>query len=208
MAQMSVKSFVKQNGIGKTLDAAYKMATDGSRVIMGHLQVLKGHDYWWFLEYGTGNFFGEKGAPDGTLREPPSISGESPEGGDYDITAKNVRLLVYVTHGHVMRREATVHPGLSPLGFVRTSRFEAEKELKADLRRELQRRAKTNRPFPTRREMVRIVNDVLDGLVRRLQIRTPDDQDAIPGSENYNPRHTHRPHTPPLADSWRVTKAK
>jgi hypothetical protein len=181
--------------IPKRLQAAINDLKRGDKVIKGSLSVLPGHDYWWFLEYGTGPFHE---APTGNLDPPAEVAAHEASGEAYDIEAGGNHYLVYMTkYGQRKRARSVVHPGIQPLGMVRTALFEAELYMKEDLAKLA---ARKNRLL-TRQEIVDTVNYILEVLVGELRLLTPDDKDA-------DPFHTHRPHTPPLSRAWRVTKAR
>lgn len=192
-----VPSFVKRDVIGKKLQSQIADLSRGKKVIRGSLSIAPGHDYWWFLEYGTGPF---REPPKGDLSKPASVEGERAVGHPYTIEVDHAKFLVYLTHGRRMRRLETIHPGIKPIGFVRTALFEAEIFLKEDLDRLTKRHSK-GWSFPKRDELVRLVNYILEVLLGELRLLSPDDSDP-------DPYHEHRPHTPPLSEAWRVTKAK
>ncbi len=182
------------NVIPKELQAAINDLKRGSNVIQGSLSVLPGHDYWWFLEYGTGPFH----ESDTSELEPPAeVAAHDAVGSAYDIESGGDHYLVYMSHGKRLRRKSTVHPGIKPIGFVRTALFEAELFMKEDLEKLA---ARKNRLL-TRKEVVDTVNYILEVLLGELRLLTPDDSDP-------DPFHEHRPHTPPLSEAWRITKAK
>lgn len=181
--------------IPKQLQDAINDLKQGPKVIQGSLSVLPGHDYWWFLEYGTGPFHEE---PTGELAPPDEVAAHDAEGAPYEITSGEDNFLVYMTKAGVRKRRKTViHPGIVPLGFVRTALFEAELFMKEDLAKLSKRK---NRLL-TRKEIVDTVNYILEVLLGELRLLTPDDKDL-------DPFHTDRPHSPPLSKAWRITKAK
>lgn len=195
--------YVKKDLLGPILRHAIK-GLSGSRIISGSLSVAPGHEYWWFLEYGTGQFYEPS---DDMLQEPPAVARHYPSGGPYEIPPKatNERgVLVYMTKWGERRRVrgSVTHPGISPRGFVRLSVLEARKDLAKYLDKELKRRIRTKRLAPTREELVELVNEVFLMLLQRLEIRTPDDSDPDPFHSDYRPRR------PPLARAWRITPAE
>lgn len=194
------KNYVKANVIPAKLISRINSLKRGSSVIKGSLSVAPGHDYWWFLVYGTGQFHED---PDGELNEPSSVSGEEAEGDEYEITVaddSDATVLVYMTKaGKRKRRYAVTHPGIYPIGFLRTSLFEAELFLKGQLTR-AEKRAKKWDELPGREALVKIVNSVMAYLLDRLRANTPEDNDPDPYHEGRRPI--------PLADAWRITKAK
>ena len=183
------------DAIPKQLQAAINDLKRGGKVIQGSLSVLPGHSYWWFLEYGTGPFHE---APTGDLTPPAEVAAHEASGEAYDIEADGNHYLVYMTkHGQRKRARSVVHPGIHPLGMVRTALFEAELYMKEDLAKLA---ARKNRLL-TRQEIADTINYILEVLVGELRLLTPDDKDI-------DPFHTDRPHTPPLSRAWRVTKAR
>jgi hypothetical protein len=181
--------------IPKELQAAINDLKRGPKVISGSLSVLPGHDYWWFLEYGTGEFHE---SPDGSLEEPDEVAGHDAEGGAYNIETVDAKYLVYMTkYGKRVRRKSTEHPGIKPIGFVRTALFNAELYMLQDL----QKLADRKNRLLTRKEVVDTVNYILEVLLGELRIQTPEDNDL-------DPYHEHRPRKPPLSAAWRVSKAQ
>jgi hypothetical protein len=192
----STRNDVKRNVIGPTLQALINDLKRGSRVIQGKLSVTPGHDYWWFLEYGTGVTHQD---PDGEFIPPGAVAGEAAEGGPYEIAVRDATVLVYMSHGAYRRKKVTEHDGIKPLGFLRTSLFDAQLDLKYDLDKIAKRKGRW-KDLPKRDDLVEIVNEVLQFLLTRLEIRTPDDSDPDPYHEGRHPE--------PLSQAWRVTKAK
>lgn len=183
------------NVIPKELQKAIQDLSRGGRVIQGSLSVLPGHDYWWFLEYGTGPFHER---PDGELEPPAEVSEYEASGESYEIEANGDNYLVYMTKsGQRRRRREVRHPGIKPFGFVRTALFQAELYIQEDV----QKLADLKGRLLTRKEVVDTVNYILEVLLGDLRNRTPEDNDL-------DPYHTDRPHSPPLSKAWRVTKAK
>src|ERR1044072_9489336 len=182
------------NVIPKELQAAINDLKKGPSLIQGSLSVLPGHDYWWFLEYGTGPFH----EADTELEPPAEVAAHDAAGAAYDIEANGENYLVYMTKGgQRMRRRATVHRAIKPIGFVRTALFEAELFMKEDLEKLADRKGR----LLTRKEVVDTVNYILEVLLGELKLLTPDDSDP-------DPYHEHRPHSSPLSQAWRITKAK
>jgi hypothetical protein len=190
-------NFVKRDVIESTLVSTMNSLKRGPRVIQGSLKVAPGHDYWWFLEYGTGQFHE---APDGDLIEPDSVKGETPEGGPYEIEAQGAEFLVYVARGKRFRRRVTEHPGIRPIGFVRTSVFDAMIYLKREVDHVASGRGKGKWNLPRRELLVLLVNEVLEVLLGSLRLMTPDDSDPDPFHEGR--------HKTPLSEAWMITKAK
>lgn len=182
--------------IPKQLQAAINDLKKGPQVISAELSVAPGHDYWWFLEYGTGPFHE---APDGdeAIEPPAEVEDHMASGGPYDIESGGDHYLVYMSHGKRFRRKSTIHPGIKPVAMVRTALFEAQLFLQEDL----QKLADRKNRLLTRKEVVDTVNYIMQVLLGELRLLTPDDNDP-------DPFHTHRPHTPPLAKAWRVSKAR
>jgi hypothetical protein len=181
------------NVIPKELQKLINDFKRGPKVIQATLSVLPEHDYWWFLEYGTGPFH----EPDQQLDPPAEVAAYDSSGGPYEIEAQGEGYLVYMSHGRRMRRRETVHPGIKPLAFVRTALFEAELFLMEDIQKLSERKGR----LLTRQEVVDTVNYIMEVLLGELRLTTPDDSDS-------DPYHTDRPHTPPLSESWRITKAR
>ncbi len=210
MPQMTSRAYVQKDVIGSTLRKAISGMGRGD-IVYGSISILAGHDYWWFLEFGTGAFYetptrgaGAPGEVTVPLTPPAAVAGKRPERAPYTIKVKarrkNARL-VYMTKFGVRRRaRAVTHPGIKPLSFVRTSVFEARLELKKELERLVKTRKRRNK-FPTRDELVEIVNDALIQLHSRLEIRSPDDEDVDPYHEDDRPRN------PPLSKAWTVDLA-
>lgn len=201
MAATRIK--VKKDLITPTLTGLLNNLKRGRKVIQGSLSVAPGHDYWWFLEYGTGPFFGAESDPsDGDLIPPDSVAGEEPEGGPYEIEVQNAKYLVYMTKfggGKYRRREKVEHPGIYPIGMVRTALFDAMLYLKRDLDLVSKRKGKW-KDLPKREDLVQLVNEVLAVLLGTLKLWTPDNSDPDPFHEGRNPK--------PLSEAWRITKAK
>jgi hypothetical protein len=191
------KNFVKKDIIGRELTRVINSLKRGNRVIQGSLSVAPGHDYWWHLEYGTGQFHE---APDGDLEEPDSVEAEEAEGGPYEIEALDSEFLVYISRGRRLRRKATEHPGIRPIGFVRTSLFDAMIYLKREVNHVAAGRGKGKWNLPTRELLVLLVNEVLEVLLGSLRLMTPDDSDPDPFHEGR--------HKTPLSEAWMITKAK
>jgi hypothetical protein len=191
----ATRNFVKKDVIKPTLQALLNNLKRGKKVIQGSLSVTPGHDYWWFLEYGTGRFHED---PDGELLQPSGTLGEVAEGGPYEISVQDATILVYMSHGQYRRRKLTEHDGVKPLGFLRTSLFDAQLDLKHDLDKISKRKGRWKN-LPKREDLVEVVNEVLLFLLKRLEIRTPDDSDPDPFHEGRHPE--------PLSQAWRITKA-
>jgi hypothetical protein len=195
--------------IPKELQAAINDLKRGDKVIQGSLSVLPGYDFWWFLEYGTGEFHEDASAAGmagpvmgssahhAKLEPPDEVAGHEADGQAYEIEAGGDNYLVYMVNGQRRRRKSTIHPGIKPIGFVRTALFEAELFMQQDLEKLA---ARKNRLL-TRKEVVDTVNYILQVLLGELRLLTPDDSDP-------DPYHEHRPHKPPLSAAWRVSKAQ
>lgn len=202
---MSQNRIVKR-GIAKALTAAISDLGSGPRIISGSLTVAPGHDYWWFLEFGTGEFHEPDSSYDqliGTINPPREVAAHNAAGGAYDITVtEDQPYLVYMTMAGVRKRiESTVHPGIKPMGFVRSALFDAEIHFEEDLIR-LRGKLKQGKRLPKREELVRIINYTLEVLVGQIKLQTPLDSDPDPYHQG------HRPHSPTLAKAWGLTRAK
>ena len=82
--------------IGEDLGALIDSYSDTKPIQCG--LTVSGHDYWWFLEYGSGMFFGVAGKPEGELT-PPVAARKVAKGGKYKIvmgTVENWQGLVKV----------------------------------------------------------------------------------------------------------------
>lgn len=202
MARMTAKGHVVKDVISPSLSRLLRDLQRGKNLIRGALSVAPGHEYWWFLEFGTGPFHQ---ASDGDLRPPTRVRRYGSKGSPYAINVKSdspKALLVYMTkYGQRRRAKGVLHPGITPRAFVRISIHRAVLDLQQNLKRTIQRRAKSKLPWLTRKDLVTLVNQHLTELLLDLRAKTPDDQDI-------DPYHEHRPHTPTLADSWQITKAK
>lgn len=186
------------NVIPQQLQAVISDLKRGPKIIQGSLSVTPGHDYWWFLEYGTGPHHIDPASVSPVLDAPAEVAAHEAVGEAYEIYGQGDNFLVYMTkYGVRKRRKVALHPGIQPLGMVRTALFEAEIFLKEDLAKLAQRK---NRLL-TRQEIVDTVNYILEVLLGELRLLTPDDKDL-------DPYHTDRPHTPPLSQAWRITRAK
>lgn len=199
MSQRIRPNKVINNAIPRALQLALQDLKRGTRVIEGALEVAPGHDYWWFLEYGTGPFHVQD--PRVKVNAPPSVVGETPVRHAYEISATYKKFLVYVTKGgQIHRRTTTRHPGIRPTFFVRTALFDAEIYMTALLEDMVEYVERENKLL-LRADIVRLVNTVLEELLADLQASTPEDSDI-------DPYHLDRPHTPTLRDAWSVTEAK
>jgi hypothetical protein len=192
---------VKKNLIDPTLTALINNLKRGSRVIQGSLHVAPGHDYWWFLEYGTGQF--HEAPKDDDVVQPEATKGYVAKGEPYEINAKNgSKYLVYMTRRggtRYIRRKKTEHDGIEPIGMIRTATFDAMLYLKQDLDRVASRKGKW-KDMPKREDLVELVNEVLDILIGTLRLWTPDNSDPDPNHEGRNPI--------PLSEAWFIKKAK
>jgi hypothetical protein len=191
---------VKKDVITSTLQSLTADLKNGGYIIRGSLSIDAGHDYWWFLEYGTGQFHGQKGDPDGELDQPSETEGYSPEGGPYEIRANDADYLVYMTmrNGRYIKRVDTIHPGVHPIGMVRSSLFSAMIYLKKDLAQ--LKKGRKWKELPRRADFVKIVNYILEVLIGQLRLLTPDYSDP-------DPRHDGR-HATTLSSAWNINKAK
>lgn len=208
MATMRAKMDTVKAGIQKDLLKAIRNLHRGRQIISGYITVAPGHDYWWFLEYGTGEFHN---TPDGELLPPPDIFGQNPEGGPYYIKVSQERLAInpkvrlqYMNKGGGPYKYALAveHPGIEPVmqsGFVRTSIYEAEQYFRKELGLLLHRKQERGETWPTRERFVEFVNEVLFDMLAKITLRTPDNHDP-------DPAHTGR-HTP-LSEAWGMTEAK
>lgn len=181
---------------------------DDGEPIGGGLAV-KGHAYWWMLEYGTGKHFGggargggASGEPDGSIPQPVGIKGEGGYDGDYPIVAgayrepplKNGKKLLRFWSRRLQKYvlvRGTSHPGIRPYAMVRKSLREFDKRLTDALRPK-----RGDIYLPDRDDIVDILNDELDRLLLNVVARTPvsDFDDNTEG--------TH------LSDAWSVVLAK
>jgi len=196
------RNYIARPYIATTLRKLINDLNQGRPIIYGTLRVAPGHDYWWFLEYGTGIHFQEPEPGQLAPNAPPGIELYEPEG-SYDITVQDKPLLVYVSHGHTIRAKQILspHPGVKPLSIVRTALFTAHIYLKEQLgpiRKKAKRR--TWAELPTRKKLVELVNETMEELLLTLRFSTPDNNDP-------NPYHEGR-HPMTLAEAWRVTKAR
>jgi hypothetical protein len=189
------QNVITHDGIGQSLRKAISDLS-GDTVIRGALTVSPGHSYWWFLEYGTGV---HREAPDGTLIQPSETKGESPEGGPYEIKVKDAKVLVYMTSDGVRRfAKSVMHPGVKPIGFLRTAHFEAQLMLKEELKT-LSKGKKGRVKFLSRAELVEFINALMEVLLTLVKIYTPDNNDPDPLHEGRR--------AVPLAEAWDVRKA-
>ncbi len=194
------RNYVKKDVINETLTSLLQNLKRGSKVISGSLSVAPGHDYWWFLEYGTGQFFDTPKANE--LVKPEDSRGKRAAGGEYEIEANGAPYLVYMTkYGskRYIKRVVTIHPGIKPIGMVRTALFEAMIYLKRDVDHIAKRRGKW-KDLPKREDLVQVVNDILEVLLGTLKLYTPDNSDPDPAHEGRHPT--------PLSEAWRATHAK
>lgn len=193
--------YIKKNYIGKTLENLIADLNPGRPIIIGKLRIAPGHDYWWFLEYGTGAYFEEPGGGELAPNAPASVLAADAEG-PYDITAAEKPLLVYLSHGQVHRAKGVTHFGIQPLAIVRTSLFTAHIYLKEHLSLQRTRRRRGGwSSLPKRKDLVALINEAMEELLLQLQISSPVDKDT-------NEYHVDRPHSPTLAQAWHVTKAR
>lgn len=192
-----MSNFVKRDLISETLQARIADLKRGPNVIQGSLKVTAGHDYWWYLEYGTGPF--HQGS-EGELDAPEDIDESAATREPYEIEVQDAKLLVYLTReGQRKFKRATIHPGIRPIGFLRASLFDAEIMLKGQITKAEKRRKKWDE-LPGREQLVGIVNAVMTYLLRVLQNVTPPNSDEDPYHKGRRPV--------PLAQAWRITKAK
>lgn len=190
MKPNSVKKDVFRHDIVQALRSLHA----GPKIIQGSLNIAPGHDYWWFLEYGTGPYHQDD---DGELNTPAEVEGYEASGGPYDITVQDAKFLVYIGRGGVRRRAiTTTHPGIKPFGFVRTAVFQAQ----IYLAKETNFLIRKNRLLD-RERVVETVNAILEILLAQIVLHTPDDKDP-------DPFHEDRPHSPTLAQAWGIRKAK
>ncbi len=195
---MAVRSnYVKRDAIPKTLLAAINDLQAGPKILNGSLSVQPGHDYWWFLEYGTGAFHQDA---DGAVKQ-PSATRQSAAGGPYEISAANAPALVYLRNdGKWRRRKDTIHPGIKPLAPVRTSIFETIHDFKAELAKILRLRLSRGKvKFPERRDLLKLMNGYLHILLFLVKGRTLNN-DLNPAHQGRNPV--------PLEDAWYIVEAK
>jgi hypothetical protein len=202
---------ISKNFMGKALKRTIDALNPARPIIYGKLKVAAGHDYWWFLEFGTGSHrdadlpIDDQGI---AINPPDAVANYSPDAqGPYDIVAKEKPLLVYIVqgHGHAQRifyRKETVHPGIRPIGIVRTALFSAHLYLKEQIDTRTEGRRRKSWKLPTRKELVEMVNEALEELLLQLQASTPSGDANDP-----NPYH-HGRHPIPLAQAWKVTKAR
>jgi hypothetical protein len=99
------------------------------------------------------------------------------------------------------RRIETIHPGIHPVGFVRSAIFDAIIYLEQDFVR-LKVQLQRGRRLPKRAELVALINYTLEVLLGTLRLTTPTDSDPDPFHAD------HRPHTPPLSQAWDITRAE
>jgi hypothetical protein len=206
----SSKNRKKTDVIVRTLKQTISDLGTGPSILTGKLTLSSGHDYFYFLEFGTGPFHEAPGESmiDAALAErqieiavPPSVAAHQPGGAAYDITAKNRPLLVYKTKdGAIRRRLSTIHPGIQPMGFVRSAIFDAEIYLEKDLET-VRIRVANGGKLPMREELINIVNYTLEVLLGQLRLHTPVDRDN-------NDFHTDRPHSPTLTEAWGIEKVE
>jgi hypothetical protein len=158
------------------------------------LTIDSGHDYWWFLEYGTGQYFGQEGYPDGELTPPSSAQGRSPSGGPYEIKPVNKKFLRFVNRnsqnvprwnelpGELVFSKGVVHPGIPAQGFVRRAMAAMDLRL-------LRRLSELDEDdtLPTRSEVIEVLNEEVQYMLYDVQASVPESADYFQGNPLLDP---------------------
>lgn len=174
----------------------------GTDPVEGGLTV-DGHDYWWYLEYGTGVHHEAESAVDAPagLQRPDSIPSDA-GGGDYYITAEQRPYMRFYWHKLrrwvIFKKPAAVHrfgvPPIRPGGFVRNAIFDAQMGIHEDLQN-LLAQGMTNL---THKKLVDVVNKNLRQALRDVRRNTPIGspvEDKSPGPDGH------------LRDAWGIEEA-
>ena len=177
----------------------------GQPDIFGSIELKANHDYFWYLEFGTGTRF-QGGTENERLTRPGSVSERQGRSDPYPITHRGSqtalskkRRVRFEIGGQVYFRVLVLHPGARPgnrgRGIVRLGIRQAQIDLKKKLSpyhtRRIGSKATT---FPTRKELVDAVNESLSDAVDRIRQLTPADPNS--------------PHAVHLRDSWTYRPAK
>lgn len=164
---------------------------------------VDGHDYWWYLEYGTGVFHeSEEGTAPAGLDRPSSVKAESAADGEYEITATTrpfMRFYWERLHREVIfKKPAVIHQlGIAPSrpgGFVRNAIFDGQMAIHNDLQTLLAQGITKI----TRKKLVAIVNRRLTQTLKAIRRNTPIGSpvvDQSPGPDGH------------LRDAWGIDPA-
>lgn len=156
--------------------------------------LIKGHDYWWFLEFGTGTHFEKQHlkavgsqvfVPEGEiyLQPPPSVFGKTPAGGYYEIPetpfpsggGRGSRWLRFIGtkrryKGKIIWAKSVTHPGIKPHMQLRRSILEFQRGVLKKLR-ELEKNYLQG--IPDRDDLGTILNAEALTMHRRILATTP-----------------------------------
>lgn len=177
-------------------------------IIQASLNVEAGHDYWWFLEYGTatggkGGISRESATQGIKLIAPASVKGRTARHSPYPIMARPNQITTYspikaraVVMGRKVRQvwkertvqrtklrfmyQGTVHFAWSVMHHGIPAYGVIRREIE-EFRRRLGARFDTliqQGRVPRRRDLLDIVNDEIDELYARVVSRMPRSQDA------------------------------
>lgn len=155
--------------------------------------------YWWYLEFGTGQYY-QADANDAGLPRPLSVASVQGRSGPYPIAPRNSlsglnkkRRLKFTMFGDTYYRLIVMHPGSRPAnrgrGMVRIAAHQANKELNQKIRGFRRRKSP-----PTREELVNAVNGALIDAFVDIKRLTPVDPDS--------------PHPSHLRDAWSFRRAE
>jgi hypothetical protein len=185
---------------------------EGLRMLMRELSrpepiegsvTVDGHEYWWYLEYGTGVFHeAEEGMAPAGLDRPTGVKAESAADGEYTITADTRPYMrFYWERVHRMvtfKKPAVIHQlGIAPTrpgGFVRNAIFDGQMAMHNDL----QNLFAQGITKITRKKLVEIVNRRLTQTLKAIRRNTPVGSpivDESPGPDGH------------LRDAWGIQPA-
>lgn len=170
------------------------------RVVGGIELPASEHDYWWYLEFGTGTKH-QHGNKQG-LPRPASVAEVQGRSDRYPITHRanlgtaalaKKRRIRFTLFGQTYYRVLVMHPGARPAnrgrGIVRVGIRQAQISLQQDLKK-----FKRRKTPPARIELVAAINEALREAVNTIKRLTPEDPDS--------------PHPTHLRESWTYRKAK
>jgi hypothetical protein len=171
------------------------------RRITAAVEIAAGHEYWWFLEYGTSPAEGSPGPKAGDfikLTKPAGLRASSHNHSipylivpkpKYFYTAEGKRkrrkLRFRDRSGKVVYRLAARHPGIPAMGIIRMTLWTAQRELLARLTDLFD-----DDTLPDRDEVVDVVNDVYGAAVDSIRSSIPvgrnDDFDDDTDDEQFD----------------------
>jgi hypothetical protein len=191
-----------------------------SKPIQATVSLAEGHDYWWFLEFGTGSRGSTTpawGLGPEDFKKPASVAGHRRSGAKYPISPVNrkklffywakIRDWVFIPGGAIAAdpkktnwypMTKVMHPGIKPRAILRKALWNFRSSVRLDLMNMARRKA-----LPFREQLVFLMNKRLAQLRKDLASFTPV---YVPPE----PPEGFSPHIRPsrdLAGAWEVTDA-